>query len=285
MAPPLLDAYRPAPWWQLARQAYLLRLLVAKELRVRYQGSALGMVWSYIKPAVQFGVFYFAIGVFLGMREVVDNFAVYLFSGIVIINYVSEACGNATRSVVANAPLVKKVYFPRQLFPLAAVAVAAIHFLPQVVVLLIGALLTGWQPTLTALGAAVIAFGIVSLFSLGIGLLAGGLNVAYRDTENVVDLGLMVLPWLSPVMYTSAQVSSVVDSQWLWWLYHANPVTAAIELFHFAWWSTTHAGPQVSVLGTDLLLIAVIGAGVSLVVWAIGSKSFSIRDGDFAQVL
>ncbi|MBA3410336.1 MAG: ABC transporter permease, partial [Geodermatophilaceae bacterium] len=85
---------RGAGLLDVLRRRYLAKLLVRKELRVRYQGSVLGLLWSYLKPAVQFVVFYFAIGIFLGLSRNIDDFAVYLFSGIVAINYFSEAFGN-----------------------------------------------------------------------------------------------------------------------------------------------------------------------------------------------
>ncbi|MGI8721258.1 MAG: ABC transporter permease, partial [Geodermatophilaceae bacterium] len=88
---------RGAGLLDVLRRRYLVKLLVRKELRVRYQGSVLGLLWSYLKPAVQFVVFYFALGVFLKLNLSIKDFAVYLFSGIVAINYFSEAFGNATR--------------------------------------------------------------------------------------------------------------------------------------------------------------------------------------------
>lgn len=181
---------------------YLLRLLVHKELKARYHGSVLGMLWSYIKPAVQFGVFYFVIGVFFKMNYAVENYAVYLFSGIVAMNFFSEAFGNATRSITGNWALVKKIYLPRELFPVASVFVSFIHFIPQVLVLLVGCFVTGWHPSGWQLLAGVGAFFVLAVFALGVGLIFGALNVVFRDFENVVDLILMVATWASPVIYT-----------------------------------------------------------------------------------
>ena len=112
------------------RQRYLLKLLVDKELQIRYRGTVLGLLWSYVKPGIQFVVFYVALGIFLGLERGMQNYAVYLFSGIILINFFSEAFGNAARSVVANASLIKKIYLPRQMFPVSSVWVAAVHLLP-----------------------------------------------------------------------------------------------------------------------------------------------------------
>lgn len=132
--------------FEVVRKQYLLQLLVHKELRVRYRGSILGMLWSYAKPATQFLVFYFAIGVFMGMNRNITNYVVYMFAGVVAVNYFSEIFGNCTRSLVQNQDLVKKIYLPRQLFPVSSVWVAFVHFVPQVVILIIGSLIFGWRP-------------------------------------------------------------------------------------------------------------------------------------------
>ncbi|MDD7504396.1 MAG: ABC transporter permease, partial [Actinomycetaceae bacterium] len=180
---------------------YLLNLIVRKELRVRYRGSALGMLWSYAKPAVQFLVFFFAIGVFMGMNRNIENYVVYMFSGVIVINYFSEIFGNATRILIGNKDLVKKIYLQRELFPLSSVVVAFVHFVPQVVILVIGALIFGWRPGVMNLAAFLLGLVIITVFGLGLGLFAGALNVMYRDAENFVDLLLMMVTWTSPVLY------------------------------------------------------------------------------------
>ena len=135
-----------AGWLNPFLERFLLNLLVRKELRVRYRGSVLGMVWSYVKPAVQFLVFYLAMGVFLELNKGTPAYAVYLFSGIVVVNLFGEVFGNATRSITGNSALVSKIYMPSQLFPWASMLVALVHFLPQLLVLVVGALLNGWLP-------------------------------------------------------------------------------------------------------------------------------------------
>src|SRR5690625_7909857 len=89
------------------------------------------MLWSYVKPAVQFVVFYIALGVFLQLSKGDPAYAVYLFSGIVVINLFGEVFGNATRSITDNQALVSKIYLPSELFPWASMIVAFIHFVPQ----------------------------------------------------------------------------------------------------------------------------------------------------------
>lgn len=274
---------RGAGLLDVLRRRYLVTLLVRKELRVRYQGSVLGLLWSYLKPAVQFIVFFFAIGVFLGLNRNIDDFAVYLFSGIVAINYFSEAFGNATRSIVGNGALVKKIYLPRELFPVASLWVAMVHFFPQLVVLLVGGLVAGWRPSPLQLAAGLLGFLIVSVFSLGLGLLFGAVNVVFRDAENFVDLILMVATWLSPVLYFWTMVTDAIGTGPLWWLYQANPLTVAVELFHLCFWypATDETSPVPPGLGW-WGLGALVLSGLILVV---GQATFRRLDGRFAQEL
>lgn len=265
------------------RRRYLLRLLVAKELTVRYRGSILGILWSYVKPGIQFAVFYFALGIFLGQSKGTENYAVYLFSGIILINFFTEALSNASRSMVANGGLIKKIYLPRELFPVASVWVAAVHFFPQLVVLLLACVLTGWQPNVLQILVAVLAFMLVALMAVGLGLLFGAANVYFRDAENIVDLLLMVATWASPVLYSWTQVRATLGSNFTFF-YMMNPLTIAVEVFHFSfWYPTTDRSME---LPPNLLAIWLpVGLIFAVLVVAVGQLTFRRLEGRFAQEL
>lgn len=266
------------------RSRFLLRLIVRQEMRVRYRGSVLGLLWSYVKPAVQFAVYYFVLGVFLELNNSNKNFAVYLWAGLVIINYFGEAFSNASRSIVRNAALVKKIYLPRELFPVATTYVAAIHFLPQLVVLLIGALVVGWSPSLSVVFAALLGFAIVTLLVSGLGLALAALNVYFRDFENMVDLLLIVVTWGSPVLYPLQKVSGSVGEGFLYQLYLANPITIAVQLFQRAFWLPT-ATDRASELMPHLYYRGAVALVACAVVLALGQLAFSRLEGRFAQEL
>lgn len=265
------------------RRRYLLRLLIHKELRQRYHGSVLGMGWSYMKPAVQFVVFYFVIGYFLKMNRNIENYGLYLFSGIIVMNFFAEAFSNATRSITDNHALVKKIYLPRELFPVASVIVSFVHFIPQLVVLLVGCFLSGWSPSLLQLLAGVGGFVILALFALGLGLIFGALNVLYRDFENLVDLILVVATWASPVLYTWTLVTEAIGTGWLWVLYQLNPLTSVVQIFHWTFWHSTTSGAFA--MSPQLTMYAVIAAVTSLAVLGVGQWIFARLDGRFAQEL
>jgi len=267
------------------RNRFLLRLLVDKEIQVRYRGSALGLLWSYIKPAVQFGVFYLAMGVFLQLNRNMPNYAIYLFSGMCLVNFFMETFGNAARSIVGNGHLIKKIFLPRELFPVSSLFVAMVHFFPQVVVLLIACLFSGWHPSLSQIAGIIAGTLLVGLFGLGLGLFFATADVFFRDAENIVDLINMVATWLSPVLYTWYMVQSIAPG-WVFSLYMANPITIGVELFHFGFWLPTTDGsqtwtppPHLMILWTPVALI------VSILFLVVGDLLFKRFEGRFAQEL
>jgi ABC-2 type transport system permease protein len=238
---------------------------------------------------MQFLVFYVALGLFLGLEssprnpDGLPNYAIYLFSGIVLINFFSEALGNASRSIVNNAGLIKKIYLPRELFPVASVWVSAVHFFPQLVILLAACFFAGWHPSALQLAAALGGFLVVALLATGLGLLFGAVNVYFRDSENFVDMLLMVATWASPVMYAWTMVADKLGGFWFG-VYQLNPITVGVEAFHFAFWAPTTDGsfPLPShLLSLWLPYALLVSAGVLLV----GQITFRRLEGRFAQEL
>ncbi len=264
------------------RRRYLLRLLVRKATRTRYRGSVLGWGWSYLKSAFLFGVYYVVFGAFLGLHKNVDNFAVYLYSGIVLVQFFTEGIRNATRAVEENAPLVRKVYLPRELFPVASIIVALTHFLPQAVVLLVIVLCMGWVPTVSGVLAILLSLVLVGGFALGIGLFFGAINVYFRDARNFVELIEMIATWTAPVLYTWTQVSDSVP-EWVFRIYMSSPLAAGVSLFHHGFWAPISDGTVVS--SPHLWGYAGSAAVVMLIVLAIGQAVFRKLDRGFAQEL
>ncbi|WP_237241824.1 ABC transporter permease [Rothia nasimurium] len=268
---------------------YLLKLLVDKEIQVRYRGSVLGILWSYIKPGVQFGVFYIAMGLFLGLERGMQHYAIYLFSGMIVINFFSEGFSNGAKAMVVNGALIKKIYLPRELFSVSTIWVALIHFVPQIVVLLIACFFAGWSPDLKQLGAALVAMVIIMIFSAGLGLIFGVANVFFRDSENIVDMLLMVATWFSPVLYSWTMVRDTLYS-WVITVYLMNPLTVAVELFHYAFWIPTLSEEALALPTSQipphlLTLWVPVALGVSLVTLFLGDLLFRKLEGNFAQEL
>ncbi len=261
---------------------YLLSLLVRKEVRVRYRGSVLGWLWSYVKPLTQFAVFYLALGVFLQQNAAIENYAIYIFSGLIVINLFGEAFSNGTRSLVDNAPLIKKIYLPRELFPVSSALVAFVNFLPQLAVVLIVCLFVGWEPTAVQLVGVVLGAAIIIVFATGLSLLFGSVNVSFRDAQNFVELIVLVATWVSPVLYTTSLVQRVLPD-WAVTLYQLNPLTAAVELLHAGLWFPTTDGRVP--LPPNLFVSGLFAFGIALIVLAIGQLVFRRLEGRFAQDL
>ncbi|MFB9651978.1 ABC transporter permease [Arthrobacter sp. KFRI-F3372] len=265
---------------------FLLKLLVRKEIKVRYRGSVLGLLWSYVKPLVQFLIYFVALGIFLNLQRGTPNYAIYLFAGIVLVNFFTESLSNATRSIVDNRDLIRKIYLPRELFPVSTVWVSAAHFLPQLLVLIGACLVVGWTPSILQLAAVVLIFGMVAVLATGLGLLFGAVNVYFRDSENIVDMIVMVVTWASPVLYVWSMVERVMGP-WFW-VYQLNPMTVAVEVFHWAFWEPTLKADQMiaDTMPPDLLTVWLpVAMLVTLAVLFLGQLTFRRLAIHFAQEL
>ncbi|WP_091968884.1 ABC transporter permease [Propionibacterium cyclohexanicum] len=268
--------------------SFLLKRIVDKEIQVRYRDSVLGLVWSYIKPAVQFGVFFLAMGVFLGLNKGLENYAIYMFSGIIVMNLFGEVFGNASRAIVGNGGLIKKIYLPRELFPVSSLLVAWVHFLPQVLILVVVNLIIGWHPTWVQAGSFFMGSFIISVFSLALGLIFGTANVFFRDAENFVDLINMVATWLSPVLYMWVLVEKSMGAL-VMHIYMLNPLTVAVELFHDCFWAPTAKYPinpeQWRVVPHLFTLWTPIALVITVATLVLGDFLFRRFESRFAQEL
>lgn len=284
----------------VVRWRYLLRLLVRTGVTTRYRNSVLGWLWSYVRPAAQFLVFWIVLGIFMNLDRV-PNYAVYLFSGIVVINLFSEGFKNATTSIVGNAALVRKVFLPRQLFAVSAVLVSFVHFLPQVGLLLLVSLLMGWAAHISVLSvlAALAGMLIVMVFALGLGLFFGAVNVRFRDAENIVELMLLLATWASPVLYAWTMVQDAVVGKlgwpsWLVEVYMLNPITQGVELFHYAFWrpasqnlveAAGYVGGSLTPLPPGLAINTLWTMVIAVATLLLGQLVFRRLEGKFAQDL
>jgi ABC-2 type transport system permease protein len=265
---------------------FLLKLLVRKEIKVRYRGSVLGLMWSYVKPLMQFLIYFIALGIFLNLERGTPNYAIYLFSGIVLVNFFTESLANATRSIVDNRDLIRKIYLPRELFPAATVWVSAAHFLPQLLVLIGACLIVGWVPSIVQIATVILVFLMVATLATGLGLLFGAVNVYFRDSENIVDMIVMVVTWASPVLYVWSMVERVMGP-W-YWLYQLNPMTTAVEIFHWTFWQPTLKSDQIGLADMPPGLLTFwlpVSLLVTLVILFLGQFIFRKLAVHFAQEL
>ena len=137
-----VDAPLRPPWaeqglLEVFRHRYILTLLVRREIAARYQGSVLGLVWSYVNPLTQFFIYYFVMGILFGRAHRTEAFAIHVFAGLIIVHFFIETMNAGTRSIVRNKSLVQKMAVPREMFPVASMLVSLFHVGPQLVILLI----------------------------------------------------------------------------------------------------------------------------------------------------
>jgi ABC-2 type transport system permease protein len=255
---------------------------VRKEVQIRYRGSVLGWAWSYVKPTAQFIVFFLALGVFLQLNQSMESYPIYLFSGLIVINLFNEAFGNGTRSLVDNGSLIKKIYLPREMFPVASTIVAFVNFLPQLLVTVVVCVFVGWRPEAIQVAGLILGMLILIILATGLGMLFGAANVSFRDSQNVVELIALVVTWASPVLYPWTTVRDHFPA-WVVELYLLNPVTTVVELFHAGLWYPTTSGA--ADLPGDLILRGLIALAIALLVLALGQFVFRRLEGRFAQDL
>lgn len=217
----------------------LLFSLIRKEVSIRYRGSVLGIMWSLIKPLVQLLVYGLVLGLFLGFGGEIQEFGFYIFAGLMMFGLFSECATLGSTSIIRNKNLVKKVALRRELLPLSTTGTALVNFFFQCIVLVGAFAVTGHWPPLSGLPYLVPALLIVILLGLSASMLLGALNVYVRDVQFIVEVGLMLLFWMTPIVYGWWTVQDALVGRGLGWafeLYMSNPLTTAVIAFRNAVW-------------------------------------------------
>lgn len=266
---------------EILGQRELLGLLVRRELKARYKDSSLGFLWSLARPLALLLVYYIAIGKFLGAERSIPEFAIYVFTGLTAWQLFQEIISSGTGAIVNNAGLVRKVYLPREIFPLSSVGSALFTFATQLVILLVAVLVSGRFPVGPQLLYVPLCLAVLVTFATAFGLALAAVNVYLRDVQYLVEIGLMILFWACPVVYSWAQVRGSIGSSWIGDVYLANPVTLAVLGMQRALWAAGNPDSYPS----DLAGRLAIALGVGLVLLWFGQRIFARLEGNFAQEL
>ncbi len=281
----------------------LLRRMVAKELQVKYKNSVLGFLWSLLNPALYLVIFTVVFQFILGSG--IPRYAIFLLSGLLVWNFFSMAVGSATTSISHNGPLVGKVYFPREVLPLASVGAALVHFFLQTSVLVIA--LIGLQHDVAFRHIALVpaALAILVVLAAGFALFLAAANVYLRDVEHFVELALLAWFWMTPIVYPQQLVAEQLAGKSWSWVQWLNPLTSIVLVFQRGFYNVLSdvtegsggarpidqaTGDALNILPTNMDLgwyvghLGVIGA-VATVVLIGGFWVFGRVEGNFAEEL
>ncbi|KQV25486.1 MULTISPECIES: ABC transporter permease [unclassified Microcella] len=263
----------------------LLGLLVRRELKARYKNSSLGLVWSLMRPLSQLLIYYFAVGEIIGLARAIPDFAIFVFVGLTAWTLFAEILSNSTSSIIHNQGLVKKVYLPREIFPLASVGGALFNFAVQFLILLVAVLALGRFPLTLEILYAAAAFIMLVTFATALGVLLAGLTVYFRDLEHLIEVILAVLFWASPIVYSYTFVRDAIGGSLLEQIYLANPVTVAVLGFQRGLW-IAGSEPGSGIEWPPDLALRMLGVFLfSLVLLWVSQRIFSRLQGNFAQEL
>ena len=251
----------------------LLLALLGRELAGKYKGSFLGLGWTLVRPLVMLFIYSVVVAQFLGAAKNVEQFAIFVFIGLLFWNLISESIRMGSTSMTINGALLKKVWFPREVLPLTSFAVAAVNFLVQFGVLIFAFLIFNSWPDIGNLLYLIPVILIVFPVAFGMSLIFSVLNVRFRDTQYIVEVGLMLGFWLSPIIYPwtfAHQFLASLPLGSLWQqLYLANPFGLVVMAAQQTLWApiSSEAGKAYQFFDSPFatrLLIAVFASWVFL---------------------
>ena len=258
----------------------MLDLMIRRDLKARYKDSSLGFVWSLVRPLTQLAIYYVVLGQFLGAARGIPDFAIYVFTGLTAYTLFSEIVLGGAGSIVNNSGLVKKIYLPREIFPLASVGSAIFNFGIQLAILLLATLAFGVFPLHVEFLYFFPGLALLLVYGAALALVLSAANVFLRDIQYLIEVVVMLLMWASPIVYSWTMVKDAV-SPWVLELYTNNPITLAVMAFQKAFWVS---GPEAS-YPDDLLTRMAIAFVVGLVGLVAAHAAFNRKQGDFAQAL
>ena len=254
---------------ELWRYRELLYFLIWRDVKVRYKQTLLGATWAVLQPLVTMVVFSIIFGGLVAVPSDGIPYPVFAFAGLVPWTFFAVGLGQAAGSLVESQNLLRKVYFPRPILPIAAALAGlvdvAIAFVALLAMMLVFRIVPGFE-----ILAVIPLLGLALITVLGVGLWFAALNVRYRDVRYLVGFLLQAWLFVTPVAYPA----SLIDEPWRT-IYGLNPMVGVVEGFRWALLSAnTTPGPTVA-----------ISTGVALVVLATGLRYFRHTEGTFADVV
>lgn len=240
-------------WRELYRYRELFYFFTWRDVKIKYKQTVLGFLWAILQPLLMMTIFTFFFGRALNIPSQNLPYPVYVFSGLLMWNFFSTGLTSASNSMINNASIIKKIYFPRIIIPVSSVLVALFDFL-MAFILLVAILIFYHQPvSLEAVLCWPLALLLTIVATLGLGSWLAALNVKYRDFRYVIPFLVQVLFFLTPVLYPLSLLKNPI----LQFLLVSSPMYAAVELFRLP---LTGVAPDLS-----FLLISIASGLVLLV--------------------
>jgi lipopolysaccharide transport system permease protein len=218
---------------ELYQYRELMKNLVIRDLKVRYRNSVLGILWSLLNPILMTVVF--TIVFTLMLRSDIPNYPVFFMCGYLPWSFLSAALSGGTNSIVGNAHLIKKVYFPRETLPLSEVLANLVNFLLALIVLFGMIVLFRIKLTPAVFLLPVIIFA-QTLFVMGMALFLSTANVFYRDTQHILEVVMQAWFFLTPIFYPitilpeSREILGLTVNVQLW-LRRLNPMASLVASY------------------------------------------------------
>ncbi len=182
----------------LKKYGFLIRQLVARDFKVRYKRSVLGVFWSFLNPMLTMAVQYMVFSQLF--KSDIENYPVYLLSGLVVFNFFNEGVGQALGSIVYNAPLITKVYIPKYIYPVTKVLSSGINLAMSLLPLVVMAVLTGERVTRAYLMLPYL-LACVMVFTAGFGMVLAAGMTFFRDVQFLWSIVSMLWMYLTPLFY------------------------------------------------------------------------------------
>lgn len=244
--------------------------MVKRELRGRYQKSVLGFLWSFISPLCQIAVFTIVFTYVFPSN--IPKYYIYLMTGMIPWQFFTDSISQGACSIIYNADMTKKIYFPREVLTISSVSAKFINLLLSMIVVFGFILFSGigFSPLVLLLP---FVFLIEYMISLGFALFFAAITVYLRDMEYVVNVILMAWIWATPIMYSPDTLMQ--QYQWIADLLRVNPLTSVMYLFRDILYY--HQMPA----AIDIILPTVWG----IVLMVIGEFVFKRLEGNFAEEL
>ncbi len=244
----------------------LLKSNVKKEIRGKYKGSFLGVLWSFINPLLTVLVYAIVFPYILRVKQ--ENYLIFLIIGVIPWNFFVTVIQQGTTTILANENLIKKVFFPREILPLSVAVSGLVNFFISCIIVLVFVIASGIGIHHYIILLPVIAI-IQFMLSLGIIFILSAINVYVRDVEYIVNFIVTMLFYGTPVIYSLSMFDGSVISKIL----ALNPMTHIIEayrsiLYYLSW-------PDFSILGIVALF--------SFIVMIVGYLIFRKLEKGFAE--